>query len=160
MSSYAYFLELVIKNADEAKRYHRRAEQLRARESDDMGLTDGSIESRAIITINEEGNIEQVNRAVTNLFGWLRLELITRNIKQLVPSPYRERHDMFLDRYKSSGNAKVIGFPPREYISLNLSLDCLVYIDLVMGFQFCYPFKKKERNLAREFSLEPLLPLP
>lgn len=115
MSSYAYFLELVIHNAEEAQRYHRRADQLRAREADDSGLTDGGQDSQSVISISEDGTIEQVNRAVTVMFGWNRAELISRNIKLLVPSPYREKHDQFLDKYKATGNAKVIGFPPRKY---------------------------------------------
>lgn len=108
-----------MKNGEEALRYHRRADQLRARENDDVGLSDGGMDNRAIISINEEGIIEQVNKATTNLFGWLRSELISRNIKILVPSPYRERHDQFLDRYKSTGNAKVIGYPPRDLFGLH-----------------------------------------
>jgi PAS domain S-box-containing protein len=108
-----------MKNGEEALRYHRRADQLRSRESDDAGLTDGGTENRAVISISEDGTIEQVNKATTNIFGWLRSELITRNIKLLVPSPYKERHDMFLDRYRSTGNAKVIGYPPRALFGLH-----------------------------------------
>jgi PAS domain-containing protein len=113
LSSYAYFLELVMHNAEEAERYHRRADQLRARENDDTGL-EGGVDSRAVISITEEGTVEQVNNAVTKIFGWNRLELIGRNIKLLVPSPYKEKHDQFLDRYRASGNSKIIGQAPRR----------------------------------------------
>jgi PAS domain S-box-containing protein len=119
ISSYAYFLELVLHNAEEAERYHRRANQLRAREADDTGLSEGGADSQAIISISEEGVIEQVNKTVTTLFGWNRNELIGRNIKILVPSPYKEKHDQFLDRYKSTGNAKVIGQPPRRLFGMH-----------------------------------------
>jgi PAS domain S-box-containing protein len=114
ISSYAYFLDLVIHNAEEAERYHRRADQLRTRENDDTGLSDGGVDTQAVITISEEGTIEQVNNATTKFFGWTRLELITRNIKLIVPSPFKEKHDQFLDRYKATGNAKVVGLPPRK----------------------------------------------
>ena len=114
ISSYAYFLELVLHNAEEAERYHRRADQLRARENDETGLSEGGIDSQAVISISEEGTIEQVNNAVTNFFGYARIELLSRNIKLIVPSPYKERHDQFLDRYKATGDAKVIGLPPRK----------------------------------------------
>ncbi len=100
-------------NAEEAERYHRRADQLRARENDDTGL-EGGVDSRAVISITEEGTVEQVNNAVTKIFGWNRLELIGRNIKLLVPSPYKEKHDQFLDRYRASGNSKIIGQAPRR----------------------------------------------
>jgi PAS domain S-box-containing protein len=114
ISSYAYFLDLVIHNAEEAERYHRRADQLRARENDETGLSEGGADSQAVISISEDGVIEQVNNATTKLFGWSRIELLTRNIKLIVPSPYKEKHDQFLDRYKATGNAKVIGLPPRK----------------------------------------------
>ncbi len=114
ISSYAYFLELVLHNAEEAEKYHRRAEQLRAREIDDTGLAEGGADSQSVITISEDGTIEQINRSVTLMFGWNRAELLGRNVKLLVPSPYRERHDQFLDHYKATGNAKVIGQPPRK----------------------------------------------
>jgi len=122
LSSYAYFLELVLHNAEEAERYHRRADQLRARENDDTGLADGGVDSQAVISISEEGTLEQVNKAVTKMFGWGRNELIGRNIKILVPSPYKEKHDQFLDRYRASGNAKVIGQPARKYVFRFISL--------------------------------------
>ena len=113
LSSYAYFLELVIHNADEANRYHRRANQLRARENDDQGISNANAENQGVVSISEEGTIEQVNKAITTIFGWGRNELIGRNIKLLAPSPYKEKHDMFLDRYRTSGNAKIIGQPAR-----------------------------------------------
>ena len=114
ISSYAYFLDLVIHNAEEAERYHRRADQLRARENDETGLAEGGADSQAVITISEEGTIEQVNNATTKFFGWTRFELLTRNIKLIVPSPYKEKHDQFLDRYRATGNAKVVGLSPRK----------------------------------------------
>ena len=113
VSSYAYFLELVVNNGEEASLYHRRADQLRAKENDETGLDEGGSEN-AIVSITEDGTIEQVNKAVTFMFGWNRNELLGRNVKLLVPSPYREKHDQFLDRYRTSGNAKVIGQPPRK----------------------------------------------
>lgn len=114
ISSYAYFLELVLHNAEEAERYHLRADQLRARENDETGLSEGGVDTQAVITISEEGTIEQVNNATTKFFGWSRSELVSRNIKLIVPSPYKERHDQFLDRYRATGNAKAVGLPPRK----------------------------------------------
>jgi PAS domain S-box-containing protein len=53
------------------------------------------------------------------MFGYARLELIGRNVKSIVPSPWREKHDLFLDRYRTSGEAKVIGQPPRALFGLH-----------------------------------------
>ncbi len=63
----------------------------------------------AIITIDEFGTIETVNIAATKLFGYSEEEMVAQNVKMLMPSPHREKHDMYLERYKQTGVAKIIG---------------------------------------------------
>jgi len=63
----------------------------------------------AIVTIDEHGLIESANPAVERLFGYKPAELIGRNVSVLMPSPHRERHDEYLQRYLQTGEAKVIG---------------------------------------------------
>jgi PAS domain S-box-containing protein len=63
----------------------------------------------AIITIDDRGTIEQINRAVEKMFGYASDELIGQNVSCLMPSPDRERHDGYLDQYRVSGQPKVIG---------------------------------------------------
>jgi len=63
----------------------------------------------AIITIDDHGTIEQINRAVERIFGYASDELIGRNVSCLMPSPDRERHDGYLERYRCTGERKVIG---------------------------------------------------
>ena len=63
----------------------------------------------AIITIDEQGIVEIANPAVERLFGYAPADLIGRNISMLMPSPHRERHDEYLARYLSTGEARVIG---------------------------------------------------
>ena len=46
-----------------------------------------------IIVIDEKGTIEFYNDACRNLFGYGADEAIGRNIKMLMPSPYRQKHD-------------------------------------------------------------------
>lgn len=62
-----------------------------------------------VIIIDENGIIQLLNPAVEALFGYSRQELIGRNIKQLMPSPDRERHDHYLHQYQRTGVRKVIG---------------------------------------------------
>jgi PAS domain S-box-containing protein len=62
-----------------------------------------------IITIDEKGIIETVNPAAANLFGYLPEELIGKNIRILMPSPYRQQHDDYIERYKATGEARIIG---------------------------------------------------
>ena len=62
-----------------------------------------------IITIDIDGNIESFNRAAENIFGYAADEVIGKNIRMLMPSPYREEHDGYLRGYQESGRRQIIG---------------------------------------------------
>lgn len=63
----------------------------------------------AILTIDEEGRIESFNPAAERLFGFPAAKAIGRNVSMLMPSPDRERHDGYLERYHRTGERRVIG---------------------------------------------------
>lgn len=63
----------------------------------------------AIITIDERGTIESVNEATKTLFQYDTAELIGRNVKVLMPSPFQDEHDTYLRNYLTSGERKIIG---------------------------------------------------
>ncbi len=63
----------------------------------------------AILTIDAGGTIETVNPAVEKLFGYSTSELVGENVRMLMPSPDRERHDQYLDNYMTTGERKIIG---------------------------------------------------
>ncbi|MEL6588527.1 MAG: PAS domain S-box protein [Bacteroidota bacterium] len=62
-----------------------------------------------IITISTEGIIETINPAAARLFGYTPEEVIGRNINILMPAPYHEQHDRYIQNYRSTGERKIIG---------------------------------------------------
>jgi PAS domain S-box-containing protein len=63
----------------------------------------------AIITIDNQGAIESVNPSTERLFGYSATELISQNVKVLMPEPYRAEHDRYVNNYIGTGIKKIIG---------------------------------------------------
>ncbi|MDX1967163.1 MAG: PAS domain S-box protein [Planctomycetaceae bacterium] len=63
----------------------------------------------AVITIDEQGRMETVNPAVERMFGYSAAELIGRNVSTLMPTPFREAHNGYLQNYLETGVARIIG---------------------------------------------------
>ena len=63
----------------------------------------------AIITIDQHGLIASFSPAAEKLFGYEFAEVIGQNVKMLMPSPYRDAHDEYLERYHKTGKRKIIG---------------------------------------------------
>lgn len=63
----------------------------------------------AIITIDESGVIESCNRRAEEMFGHPEPSLIGENVSLLMPDPYHQEHDSYIQNYCKSGHAKVIG---------------------------------------------------
>ena len=63
----------------------------------------------AMIVIDEAGLIRSFSQAAERTFGWKADEVIGRNVNMLMPSPYREQHDSYLERYRRTGERRIIG---------------------------------------------------
>ena len=62
-----------------------------------------------IIVIDAKGRIEAFNRGAQQLFGYPESEVLGRNVSLLMPSPHHEEHDRYLERYLTTGDARIIG---------------------------------------------------
>jgi two-component system, LuxR family, sensor kinase FixL len=63
----------------------------------------------AMIVIDERGIVQSFSSAAERLFGYTAAEVIGKNIKMLMPSPYRENHDGYIERYLRTGEKRIIG---------------------------------------------------
>jgi len=63
----------------------------------------------AMIVIDERGCILSFSAAAERLFGVSEADVTGRNVRSLMPSPDRERHDGYLARYMATGEARIIG---------------------------------------------------
>src|SRR5260370_12255252 len=63
----------------------------------------------AMIIIDERGRIESLSRTAERLFGYSMDEVAGKNIKMFMPSPNREQHNGYLERYLATGEQHIIG---------------------------------------------------
>lgn len=70
-----------------------------------------------MITINAAGNMDSINPAALDLFGYELEELQGQNVNVLMPDPWHSEHDSYLNAYLATGQAKIIG-SKREVLGL------------------------------------------
>src|ERR1700746_590887 len=62
-----------------------------------------------MIVIGEDGIVQSFSSAAERLFGYTAAEVIGKNVKMLLPAPYRENHNDYLRRYLRTGERRIIG---------------------------------------------------
>jgi two-component system sensor kinase FixL len=72
-----------------------------------QALMDAFLEG--IVVIDTEGIIERFNLAAEDMFGYSRDEMIGQDVGVLMPSPDQEEHENYIQRYLSTGVARIIG---------------------------------------------------
>jgi len=63
----------------------------------------------AIIVIDARGAIQSFSGAAERQFGYRADEVMGRNVNVLMPSPYRDEHDEYINRYHKTHERRIIG---------------------------------------------------
>jgi len=65
--------------------------------------------AEAVITIDIAGRIETFNRAAQQMFGYRFDEVVGKNVSKLMPAPYADEHDGYIERYLDTHVPQIIG---------------------------------------------------
>jgi two-component system sensor kinase FixL len=65
--------------------------------------------SDAMVVIDERGIMHSFSAAAERLFNYRPDEVLGKNVNMLMPSPYRENHDGYINRYLRTGERRIIG---------------------------------------------------
>jgi two-component system sensor kinase FixL len=63
----------------------------------------------AIVVIDPKGRMLSFSASAERMFGYCEEEMLGENVSILMPSPDRERHDGYLERYMRTGERRIIG---------------------------------------------------
>ena len=107
-------VSLEVSNENIEREVLRRTEELAATNSQ---LKNSEARSRAIletaadaiITIDANGAIQSFNPAAEKMFGYAADEIHGENVSLLMPAPFQNEHDGYLERYLTTGIKMVIG---------------------------------------------------
>ncbi|MBT5549735.1 MAG: PAS domain S-box protein [Nitrospina sp.] len=125
--AYAFALAYAVQNQIETKRrlddlaqelkimVNTQTMKLEGEKSRTDAILDNVVDG--IITIDEKGSVQSFNPASERIFGYSTDEVLGKNVKFLMPEPYRSEHDQYLINYFTSGIAKIIGMG-REVLGL------------------------------------------
>ncbi|TQV81149.1 PAS domain S-box protein [Exilibacterium tricleocarpae] len=97
-------IEGIINDITDRKRAELALEEARAFSE---AVVDTAAE--AVITIDAGGAIETFNRAAQQMFGYSAQEIRGRNVRELMPDPYRGEHDHYMADYLTTGQPRMIG---------------------------------------------------
>ncbi len=101
------FLQAVANVLSSAVERIRAEQALRESEARARAIVDTTVDG--IITIDDQGIIESFNLAAEQIFGYTPADVIGQNVKMLMPAPYRDEHDNYVQSYVETGHRKIIG---------------------------------------------------
>jgi len=101
------FLRAIANVLAAALERRRTEEALRDSEAKSRAILETTVD--AMITVDAQGRIESFNQAAERIFGYEADDVIGRNVKILMPSPYYEEHDAYMRTYHETGRKNIIG---------------------------------------------------
>lgn len=63
----------------------------------------------ALIVINAAGKVQTFSAGAERMFGWRAAEVLGRDVNMLMPAPFHDAHQGYLDRYLTTGERRIIG---------------------------------------------------
>ena len=82
-------------------------QSLRVTEARWRAVIDSAVD--AIVVIDANGMVEAFNPAAERMFGYSEQEAVGQNVSLLMPAPYREEHDRYIEHYLRTGEQRIIG---------------------------------------------------
>jgi len=90
-----------------AERIERQVSELKEQRKRFQSLFETAAD--AILIIDQDGSIEYCNGATQRLFGYTSDELLSQDVKMLMPDPDRSQHREYMRRYLDGGEPRIIG---------------------------------------------------
>ncbi len=109
--------DLRLLNAELEERIEMRTFELSESEERFRAVSESAAD--AVISANEKGQIVYTNTAAANLFGYLPTELEGEPISVLMPERFRAAHRAGIERFLTTGAAKLVGTGPVELVGLH-----------------------------------------
>ena len=107
----------------------------------------------AVVVIDQDGTVEYSNPATERLFGYSTSELCGKDVKILMPDPYRSHHTEYMNRYLEGGEPQVIGIG-RKVVGLHKDGKTLPMY-LSVG-EFMLEGRRKFTGILHDTSEEPV----
>jgi PAS domain S-box-containing protein len=115
----------------------------------------------SVIAIDQKGIVQTVNPAVEKVFGYSPKEVIGKNVKMLMPEPYFDEHDDYLENYLRTGKKKIINmvrevmgkhkngstFPMELSVSESTETDQKIFVGILRDIS-----ERKANELAMELA--------
>src|SRR5690606_32826245 len=61
----------------------------------------------AMVVIDPRGKMLSFNASAVRQFGYTPEEVVGHNVSMLMPAPYREQHDGYIERYLATGERRI-----------------------------------------------------